>query len=237
MSAKTRKMMKKNNGKKIPKEFKQKRGPNTILYNTIPSMPPEFDTVIKTFGTILSSAATASVFSEVATNSLLHTADALSGSGSSPLANIARNYSKYRVVGYSIKYNLLSRSTVDVNVAVLHTPNSVSANYPAGSSWNAAAPTSDKSFYYLVPASTKAPCLTGGSQKYQILSVLGQEEFEEDNTYYGTINTSGVPTAPTDQTFVAFYSGQASGGTFTANTTPHISVTLKQYVRFYDRYN
>ncbi len=218
----------------VKKKFSQASlGRRTILYNSIPSMPAEFDTVIKTFGTIRNASATISASSFIHTNSLLHDTDDFSSSASNPLANIARNYSKYRVVGYSAKFTFSPRATQDVNMAVIHTANNPS--YSTAISWSPGACTIEKSNYFLVPASTKSPCIVHGKRGFGILAVLGQEEFEQDDKYQGTISTSGVPTSPTDRTFLVFYSGLVTG-TFAAGEVPHISVMLTQYVRFYDRY-
>ncbi len=219
---------------RIPVEFTQKMSKRVVLYNPLPSMPDEFDSVIRTFGTIAPTATTASISSVVFTNSLLQTSSDFTSSGSSStLNNIGRNYSKYRVMGYKIKYTLVSRSTGDSHLTVLHTP--IAQTFSAGVNWQPDSATRDKATYHVIVANTKSPCVTGGGQKYDLMSVVGQSEFMEDASYAGTLNSSGVPTSPTDLTYLYFYTGPVAGGNFTASTSPLILLMLTQYVKFYDK--
>jgi hypothetical protein len=214
-----------------PREAAHKR---TILYNSVPSMPDEFDTQIQTFGTMSSAAATASVTQQIYSNSLLHTGDDFGASSATSnfLANVGRNYTKYRVTSYDIQVVFSSRATSDSHMTVLHSP--ITLGFSAGTSWQPESVTRDKSSFVLVPANTKSPCIVKHKSRFTLLSVVGNAEFRADKEYAGTLSTVGVPTDPTDLTYITFHTGLVTG-TFTAGTCPQISVRLTQRVKFYDK--
>lgn len=211
------------------------RDTRVVLYNSLPAMPDEFDTKVRSFGAIISAGATASINLTVFTNSLLHGTDDIPAiSTDSPLNTIGRNYTKYRVVSYRIDYVLVPRSSsVDTNVTVFHSP---SANpYGSGSSWVPASVSRDKSKFHLVPRNTSSPCIVNASSGYSLLALVGNPEYEQDDKYAGTLDSSGNATSPTELTYANLTMGQSSGGSFTAGSAPVWNVTLTQYVRFYDK--
>jgi len=67
------------------------------------------------------------------------------------------------------------------------------------------------------------------------MAVIGNPEFQQDDRYAGTLDTAGVPTSPTDLSYVYFYTGNVTGAAFAASTSPSYHVLLTQYVRFYDK--
>jgi hypothetical protein len=211
------------------------RNGKLVLYNPLSSMPDEFDTVIKSFGTSLSAAATASVQITLFSNSLLHSSDSFgSGMGtSSTLTNLASNYTKYRVVAYNIEYTVVSRSTSETNFVTLHSPTALT--YSSASSFQAETVTRDKALFYFVPANTKSPCVQKMRQGFRMSQIIGEREFQTADSYVGTLSSSGVPTDPSDLTYIYFYMGLASAAAFTAGTAPAIAVTMTQYVKFYDK--
>lgn len=220
---------------KVRKQFKPDQH-RLVLYNSLPSMPDEFDTKVRTYSNILPTAATASISSVVFTNTLLHGSDDFNPTlaQNASLASIGRNYTKYRVVSYRIDYVAKPRSTtVDCNLTVLHTPN-VQA-FSGGTTWLGESATRDKAKVHIVPRSTDSPCIVTGSSGYPLMAVIGNPEYQQDDKYVGTIDASGIPTSPTDLTYVYFYTGNVTGTVFTANQSPSYHVMLTQYVRFYDK--
>lgn len=220
---------------KIPKVFSQTLTKRNVLYNHIPSMPDEFDVPIRTFLTLSSAATTASALAILFTNSLLHGADSYTATTNPIVTNIGRNYTKYRVVGYTKATIASPNDTVDNHLAIVHSPTDLSAGWPSGASWDQSSVMRDKSFYYLVPSSTKSPCMIKSTQKYDLLSIIGNPEFLTDANYAGTLNASGVPTDPVDLTYAYHYSGKANGTNYTASTIPRYSIMLTQYVKFFDK--
>jgi hypothetical protein len=205
----------------------------TVLYNPVPSLPDEYDTEIKTFFTLNSTAATSSISQKIFTNSLLHTSDDGTGAGSVFLSKVGAMYSKYRVTTYKVQYTISSRNSGDCNMVMYHT--GLDPAFAAGSSWQPESATRDKSYYYLVPANTKSPCVIHASQKFGLAHVIGRTEYLTDDNYVGTLSASGVATDPADLTYLIFYTGNVSGSAFTASTCPQISLTLTQFVKLYDK--
>jgi hypothetical protein len=205
----------------------------TILYNPVPSVPDEFDTYMKTFFTLNSAGATASISQKIFTNSLLHTSDDGLGAGSVFLSKFGAMYSKYRVVTYTVQYTISSRNTGDCNLVMYHT--GLDPAFSSGSSWLPESATRDKSYYFLVPANTKSPCVIHSSQKFGLAHVVGRSEYLTDDNYVGTISAAGAATDPADLTYLIYYTGNVSGSAFTASTSPQVSLTLTQCVKFYDK--
>jgi hypothetical protein len=228
-----------NNGKKalpnraLKRKFEGNAG-RVVLYNNIPSMPDEFDTIIKSYCVVGSAAATASILVSAFTNSLLQSASDFSAAVSgNALANIGRNYNKYRVTGYKCSYVLSPRTTIDIQVSVMHSPDA--QTYSSAVTWTGESTCRDKSKYHQVPANTKSPCMVYGKSSYSMSAIIGNPEFHQDDKYVGTLSTIGVPTAPTDLTYLSFYMGGVGGGAFTASTAPYITLSLTQYVKFFDK--
>ncbi len=232
-STKTRPKRLANNKK--PVVFRNSSPKKVVLYNTIPSMPDEFDTVIKTFGRFSSSGiGLSSVQFTLYTNSLLHSADSFTSSASSTtLTNIGRNYTKYRVVGYRVHYTLAAVDSSSYHFLEYHSP--VDPNFASGSSFALEAVTRDKAKYHFVPSSSQYPNVMTSSSTYKLIQIVGEEEFEQDATYAGSLNSSGVPTDPTDLTYMVMHLGKVTPATFNGASLPDIVVTLTQYVRFYDK--
>lgn len=226
-------------GDGAPKAFKKKfdnKQHKLVLYNSLPSMPDEFDTKFRTYSNILPTAATASILSTIFTNTLLHGADdmvpGLSQNPSS--AAIGQNYAKYRVVSYRIDYTILPRSTtVDCNMSVFHSSNL--ASYASGTAWQALTATLDKSRTHIVPRSTSSPCVIEGTSGYPLMAIVGGPEYQQDDKYAGTVTNTGVFASPTDLTYAYFYTGNVTGTAFVASNSPSIHVLLTQYVKFYDK--
>jgi len=70
--------------------------------------------------------------------------------------------------------------------------------------------------------------------KFSLSRVVGQKEYEQEQAYAGTITSAGVFADPSDLTYLTFYQGLVTG-TFAAGQAVQISLTLQQYVRFYDK--
>ncbi len=207
--------------------------PRIVMYNRLPTVPDELDWKVDTFGVISPAGATSSVISTIYSNSLLHSADSFTGSGqSSVLADVAAQYTKYRVVAYKISYTLSPRTTTDVNMTVVHSASD--PGFSSAVSWLPSSVTRDKSVYHLVPSSSKSPCILHAGSFYNMSRIVGQKEYEQEANYAGTIDSAGVFTAPSDLTYITFYQGLVTG-TFTAGTAAQISLMLQQYVRFYDK--
>lgn len=221
--------------RKKPAVFKNNTPKKIILYNTIPSMPDEFDTVIKAFGKVTSaSSGLTSVQFLVYTNSLLHSADSFTNAVSSTtLSNIGRNYTKYRVVGYKINYTLAAQDTSPYHFLEYHAP--VDPAFPTGAAFANEAVTRDKAKYHFVPSTTQYPNVLTSAASFKLMQVVGEEEFEQEASYAGGLNSSGVPTDPVDLTYLVLHLGKVSGATFNGTALPDIILTLTQYVRFYDK--
>lgn len=222
-------------GRKVPEQFRSESRKKVVLYNTIPSMPDEFDTVIKSFGKLSSTAIGVSSHQfTVFTNSLLHTADSFTNAASSnTLSNIGRNYTKYRVVKYSLSYTIASNDTSPYHMLEYHSP--IDPAFSAGSSFPNEAVTRDKAKYRFVPSTTQYPNVQNGSGGYKLMQIVGEEEFEQDANYAGALNSSGIPSDPVDLTYLTMTFGKVSAATFNAAALPDIALTLTAFVRFYDK--
>jgi hypothetical protein len=236
MSTRARnKLQKAQKGKKKPAVFSNNTPRKVVLYNTIPSMPDEFDTVIRAFGKLSSTAIGVSSHQfTVFTNSMLHTADSFTnGSSSNTLSNIGRNYTKYRVVGYRITYTLAGQDTSSYHMLEYHAP--VDPAFSAGSTFSNEAVTRDKAAYHFVPSNTQYPNVSTHSSSYKLMQIVGEEEFEQEASYAGALSSSGVPSDPSDLTFLILHFGKVSGAAFNAAVLPDVVLTLTQFVRFYDK--
>jgi hypothetical protein len=219
---------------KLQAKFKNDRVRRFVLYNPLPTGPDEFDTVVKTFAFVGSSAATASISLELGTNTLSHTADSFNGAATNAaVTNIGRTYAKYRIPKYKIQYTVSPRSAIDTHMSVIHSP--AVLGLAAGTSFAFETVTRDKSVYHYVPSNTKSPCMIHSSSGYSQLAVVGNQEYEQDDKYAGTSNIAGVFTDPAEVSYVTFHMGQTTGAAFTASTAPTVAVILTQYVRFYEK--
>ncbi len=212
-----------------------KRKTRFVLYNTMPHLPDEFDTVIPSGFSIENAGATAAVTGWIASNSLLTTShSAVTVTQSLLLDELIRMYESYRVVAYELDYSWVSRSTVDSNWVMIHLNEDPA--FATGSSFSATAFTYPNMFRLLVAANTKSPCAgTVKSPKIWLADIVGSDTFETDDNFAGTISNTGVFTAPAALTYAVYYSGQTTGAAFAASNSPYCSGVLRQFVKFYGR--
>ncbi len=205
-----------------------------VVVSPVPAMPPMFETTIRSIGYWASSGTNNLEQLEILTNSLLHSWTGGGVSTAQALANIGRSYTKYRVCGYDLRFKIVSRSTSDYLTWDVHSPDDLALTVAAGWTLNPQL-VMPKAFFHTLPANTKAPCAFDvGWRKYKLSDVIGNNEYLTSDTYAGTLNSSGVPTSPSDLTYCTLVSGLQGGGAQTASNSPLFTVELVQYVQFYD---
>ncbi len=216
------------------KDFSTKQT-RLVLYNTLPVMPDEFDTIVPSGFIMDSATVNVSATLLLNTNSLLATSHStgITVSQSLFLDELIRTYESYRVVAYDLKYHWVSRSTLDSNLVILHTNED-----PAFSTgvFGLQGLTYPNPFHLLVPATSKSPCAgTVVCPRHSLADVVGSPTFATDDSYAGSINSTGVFTSPATLTYMVFYFGTITGAIWVANTAPYLSGTFHQYVKFYGR--
>ncbi len=208
-------------------------GNRTVIHTRVPGFPDEYDTVVKTYGHLKSTATTASISQNIVTNTLLQSgAWALVGQAPS-VANLARNYSRYRVMKYAMRIRLFSNSTSATYISMINTPED-----PAFSAGVAYLPSSSGypgTVSRLVPPTTNTPNVMACKLAYKIEDVVGTSAPRTEENYSGTISSVGAFSDPTALTYCVFYQGLASGAAFTVGTALTIEIELLQYVKLYDR--
>ncbi len=239
MQSKSKRQLKKENRTRgvppaVSKRFTPGPDRGQLVISPAPSLAPMFETTIRTIGYWASAGTNNLEQLEILTNSLLHS---WTGGGSlttQGLANIGRSYNKYRVCGYDLRFKAISRSTSDYLIWDVHSADDLALTVAASWTLNPqlAMP---KSFFHTVPANTKSPCsLETPWKKYKMADVIGNNEYLSSDTYAGTLNSSGVPTSPTDLTYCTLVSGLQGGGAQTASNSPLFTIELVQFVQFYD---
>jgi hypothetical protein len=200
-------------------------------------MSPEFDTIVKTAFVHNSAATTNSIQGQIITNSLLQTgATVYTMYTNSMQDELAALYTAYRVVGYSLKYEAVSRSTVDVLLTQIESNEDLTPTFTTGSFWLASPASNDQAQLHVVPANTKSPCLKHVKVgKVMLADLVGSDTFETDDNYAGTISSSGVPTTPADVTTSFVIMTKTDSAAFTASTSPYLAGTMLQWVKFYGR--
>lgn len=219
----------------IAKKFKDTPH-RIIMYNQLPTVPDELDWRVVTYANSGAAGATASISQYFFSNSLLHSSDSFNGAHAQnpTLPKVALNYTKYRVVGYRMHYTLMPRDTSgDVNLTILHTASDPAYSSAVGFLGESAL--RDKSQYFLVPASTKSPCVIRGTKSFQMARIIGEKEYQQDDSYAGTVDSAGVFTSPADLTYITFYQAPSGGGSFTAGNAVRVQFIIEQFVRFYDK--
>ncbi len=195
--------------------------------------PDELFKVNSTFS-VAQTATTASVELPITINGLLLSGTSLTIGQPTMLANVAKNYSAYRVEKFSVRYNLYSRSSSFYTVIVF--PLSEDPAYSSGSSLSIAAGAYPNAHYNIVPANTTSPChVLNRSMSHSIRSIVGSNEVATDDNYAGTVNTSGVFSDPAKPVYLIFYTGPTAGGSMVAGEAPRITGTITSWVRFYDK--
>lgn len=211
-----------------------------VVYSSRTLAPAEFDTVVRTHGVCSTGSLTATTLYQILTNSILQTGSGwTSFNQSTAQANVLRNYTAYRVMKYCLKYTIICRSTVATNddalIYVIHTPDAIALATTSLVAQSDAL--RDLTHIHALGLATGSPSILSASQTYRLDQVVGSDTYIQDDGYAGGSNSSGVPTAPANLTYVTFALGHlAVGGTWAASiTAPVVSVELIQYVKFYDR--
>lgn len=219
----------------LPGAYAGARGRGQVLRSLQPSFPSEFETQVTTVGYWADAGINNTNQAEIKTNSLLSSSHGLTTVQQSGAAvNIGRNYTKYRVVAYDLKITAISRSTSDYLLLEVHSPDDLA--WGAGTSWNAQTNwLLPAHFVHTVPKNTASPCVLHPSvKKYKLHQITGNNNYLTDETFSGGANGSGVFTDPTNLTYCTLISNLWTGGAQTASNSPHVTVELTQYVKFYD---
>ena len=77
--------------------------------------------------------------------------------------------------------------------------------------------------------------ITLKSSTYNISEIVGSDAVHTDDKFAGTINTMGVFSSPTTQTYMIFHQSQIDGTNFPTLSNVLIRVRLTQWVRLYGR--
>ncbi len=217
-----------------PSDFNKKRT-RLVLYNNVPQLPDEYDTVITSGFNFDNAGATAAVTGFLATNSLLNTSHSgATVNYSAYLDELVRLYESYRVVAYALDYHWVSRSATASNWLMVHTNEDPA--FATGSSFALSALSYPNMFHLIVPGTGLAP--SAGKvkcNKQWLADVVGTDTFASDDSYAGTVSTSGVFTAPSALTYTAYYAGLITGAAYGASNSPYVSGRLFQFVKFYGR--
>lgn len=221
--------------KQKEEKFKEKFGSRRAapIYSPLPGFPTEYDTTVKWSGYMSSSGATNTISFVVATNSLLQGGSGVTLGLTTYVDQLAKAYASYRVTAYKIWLKAMPRSTSITQCSVVHLANDPA--YSTGVTFDQSTGSLARSQFAIIPATTMTPnVLTLMPSGYSICTVVGSKMPETDINYAGTINSSGVFTAPNVSTVCVVYVGPTSG-TFTASQAPQFEVRVKQYVRFFDK--
>ncbi len=225
---------KKNNRKKAgPKAF-DKRKTKFVLYNTLPQMPNEMDTIVTSGFVVDNAGATLTVTGYLATNSLLTS----SHSGATVTASLfsdelGKFYESYRVVAYSLEYHWVSRSATDAQFAMVHVAED--PGFQTGSAFPVNSLTFANVHFLLVAGTGKSPCMGSvKTPKIWTTDVVGTDAPMVEENYVGGVNSAGVYTAPASLTYATYASGLATG-TFAASSSPYLFGKMTQWVKFYAR--
>ncbi len=206
-----------------------------VLYSSVPVIPDEFDTVVKTCGHIRSSAVTASISQNLVTNTLLQSAGtpwSMVGQATS-VANIAKNYSFYRVMKYALRVRAIPNTTSACWTAILHVPEDPA--FASGSSFSPVSGSYPNAQIKMIPSTANTPNIVPFNKIMTITDVVGSDSAQTDEDFAGAVSTAGVFSDPARLTYAIFYQGLISGSAFGASTSPTFEVELLQWVKFYER--
>ncbi len=213
------------------------RGTNRVqmIRSLQPTFPSEFETEVVTKGYWADAGATVTTQIEIKTNSLLTSSHGLTAVVQSGAAvNVGRNYTKYRVTAYQLKLTIMPRSTSNYLLLVVHSADDLGIG--SGSSWTTA---NNWMLPYhkmlTIPANTLSPCVLNPATEYHVLhQITGNNNYLTDDDYAGTASTLGVFTDPSNLTYCTVLANLFTAGAQTANNSPHVTVELVQFVKFFD---
>jgi hypothetical protein len=222
-------------GQKFASQFRPQERKDVVYVSRF-GVPREVDTRLRTVLAFSSANVTAAIIANLFTNSLLQTASSFTiiNQGDA-VVNMLRNYQKYRVMSYEVRGTISSRALTATKVAYeIHAPD-LPPVVTTGSLNVQNSALRDRSFVHLIPSQACSPCVVKFARKYHLTDIVGNNEYEQDDTYAGSASNLGVAVAPVDLTYLTLaFSAFASNALFTANECPDLQLELIQYVKLYD---
>jgi len=149
------------------------------------------------------------------------------------VANIAKNYSFYRVMKYALRVRAIPNTTAAAWTTILHVPEDPA--FSSAVSFSATSGSYPNSQMKMIPSTANTPNIVSFNKIITITDVVGSDSAQTDEDFAGTVSTAGVFADPARLTYAILYQGLISGSAFTANTSPTFEVELLQWVKFYER--
>lgn len=230
-----RKMRRGNRGNKS--EMRLEKSLGFSPYNVGPTFPQEYGTRIVSAAYSASAGATSSTYEYIQTNSLSNSSTfTTQPQYNANLTNLGKTYAAYRVTKYKITFEIFPRAAK--NVWLITGNLSEDPNPGTGSTIDFKLASYPFSRFLLVPSTTTVTPNKVGPiiDSHTIMSVVGREEVLTDDNFSGTINSSGVFSAPAKPTLF-YYSSSPFSGAYTAGESPIVKVVMEQWVQFFDRRN
>lgn len=206
-----------------------------VVYTSLPAVPAELDTIVRTCGHVKNTSATASISLNFNVNSLLQSVSSpwSSVGQSTSVANVAKNYTSYRVTKYAMKIRMISNVSSPVWVCFLNVPEDPA--FSSAVSFLVSSGSYPHSQILMLPGTSNVPNVLSARLSHKIQDIVAQSTVYTDEDYAGAISTAGVFSDPAKLVYCIFYQGLISGAAFTAGQAPTFEVELTQWVRFYER--